>query len=650
MPTGVARILGLSLVLVLLTCSFASAQCVETTSLSPQITATFDRFVPGFTEILESRDSAALGSLAATLSENPSVGSLTALFWMLQHCPSWNGDSVLQFRNVIRSIGRLPAAPVAGALLMNANADQRETAIDVLANNLDLVPAEQKPELERALIPVLSDSSVHIREIAAGILHWLGSPDAEAALARALNSPGATSTFYWQATRRAPPPVASTLTAASFPPATVTAISLIDPDFLNTLAARDDAAMRTLIETIRRVKDPATVPVLVWLLANGDAQSYGERVASFLAEPPFNGRLDVAGLVTQLSAADADHRQLFAQLFLALWRSLTPPLSLADRERVIGALTELVRDSNDTVRRTAIAALGTARAETAVAQLTAALEGANAGRDALGIIDTLGRIGSRDALPALEAVARTTGRPQRVREAAAKAFVDIAKPPDREAELRRLLWEAPDTDLEKDVLVRGVRALPRAQRALTSGDEHERRAAAALLGWFPERSSIAPILSALDRSGRSRAISCCSISTQSCSPRVRLFRPHSAWRWRKRISSGSPTSHWSRPTKTAHGKRFGIRRRSPSSPTRSMRHSSSICRQASAAVDPRRYGPCRREPFEQTRRRRFAMRCRRVDSASRFTRSRAPTVSRASQRPCICPEGQSRCGCRSIAT
>ncbi len=84
-----------------------------------------------------------------------------------------------------------------------------------------------------------------------------------------------------------------------------------------------------------------------------------------------------------------------------------------------------------------------------------------------------------------------------VREKAANAFITIAKPADPATEARRLLWEQPNTSIERDVLARGRDALPVAWKALASTSEVDRRAAAALLGWFTDSASIQPILSAL---------------------------------------------------------------------------------------------------------------------------------------------------------
>jgi hypothetical protein len=71
-------------------------------------------------------------------------------------------------------------------------------------------------------------------------------------------------------------------------------------------------------------------------------------------------------------------------------------------------------------------------------------------------------------------------------------------PADPAAERRRLLWEQPDTAFEVRVRTEGKTALPLAWQALTAGSNADRRAAAALLGWYRDARSIRPILGALD--------------------------------------------------------------------------------------------------------------------------------------------------------
>jgi hypothetical protein len=164
---------------------------------------------------------------------------------------------------------------------------------------------------------------------------------------------------------------------------------------------------------------------------------------------------------------------------------------------MIAALIGRLRDPDIDVRTRAAEGLGNARAASAVPALTAALDGPDVLRYyASTVIRALVSIGSREALPALEQWARSAGA-QRVRNDAAFAFIDIARPVDSHSETRRLLWEQPDTAFERAVLARGRTALPLVWRALATGSSAERRAAAALLGSFADRRSIRPIVAAL---------------------------------------------------------------------------------------------------------------------------------------------------------
>jgi HEAT repeat protein len=456
---------------------------------------------PGFTEILESRDSAALARLARTLSANPSAESLSVLLWMLQYCPSWSSDeapAVLQIANVVRAVGRLPLAPLSGALL-NPDADQRTAAAFILGSNVGLIPSDEREALPTTLIAALSDPNIQVRELVAGPLRALGSAEGDAALARALTDPNVTNGFFWQATGRTRP-LTGEPNASSFPPATLAAIGSIAPDFLNTLRTRENTAVRQLLAAIERSKDPDTTPVLVWLLANGDTRAYGGLILNRLAEPLRVGRLPLGELATLLAATDPDHRLAIAELFERILRSRGTQPTSADRERMIAGLIDRMSDPNIDVRRKAAEALGTARARNAVRALTSSLDGRDVTRYYEStVIQALASIGSPDALPTLERWARSAST-QQVRENAARAYIALAKPSDPAGETRRLLWEQPDTALEQAVLARGQAALPLAWQTLATGSSGERRAAAALLGWFPDRSSIRPLLAALAQS------------------------------------------------------------------------------------------------------------------------------------------------------
>jgi hypothetical protein len=105
----------------------------------------------------------------------------------------------------------------------------------------------------------------------------------------------------------------------------------------------------------------------------------------------------------------------------------------------------------------------------------------------------------RRALPVLERWARSAANPQLRREAAL-SYINIAQSQAPAREARRLLWEPATTPLEQRVLADGRQALPIVWKALSEKSADDRRAAAALLGSFPDRNSIKPILAALDGS------------------------------------------------------------------------------------------------------------------------------------------------------
>ena len=497
------RSLACALALAFFVANGVFAQPLPRVPLDPRVVASIDRLYPGFTEVLESNDTAALAGLARTLSANPSAESLSVLLWMLQYCPSWSSDeapTALQIGRVARAVGRLPLAPLSGALL-NPDADQRTAAAVILGNGVGLIPPGDREALQKTLVSALSDSSLHVREFVAGPLRALGSAEGQAALGRSLDDPNVTGTFFWQASGRKRPLTGSAPNASTFPPATVAAVSAIAPSFLNTLSARDDPAVRELIAAIERSRDPDATPVLVWLLVNGDTRAYGGLILNRLAEPQHAGRLPFGELAGLLAASDPDHRLAIADLFARILPSRGAQPLPADRERILTALIERLRDPSIDVRTRAAQSLGNARATHAVRALTSALDGRDVTRDyASTVIRALASIGSADALLTLEQWARSAPRPQQIREDAARAYIALAKPSDPASEMRRLLWEQPDTAIERAVLARGRTALPLAWQALATGSSSERRAAAALLGWFPDANSIPPILAALSRS------------------------------------------------------------------------------------------------------------------------------------------------------
>ncbi len=413
------------------------------------------------------------------------------------YCPSasMNGPADEETGDLAGDIERLSPVQLAQTL-MNQDTDRRLAAAGALRRRIDRISSDEREFIQQRLIAALTDPNIHVRESVAAMLHAMHSPDAEAALARSLDDPEITDEYYFQATGRKRPLPTGELTESTFPPATVTALRSIAPDFLTILANRENAAVRQLMVNIDRSDDPEATPVLVWLLANGDMRSYGGLVIKYLtASHPV--RLSIPDLARLLPGLRPDHRLAIVQHFEWRWQSPGQGFSADDRAQVIAALIARVGDPNIDVSAEAVRVLGWAHAVNAAGALVLALDRLDASRDyAAGIIRALEVIGSREALPVLERCARSAPTPS-VRASAASAVIAIAKPADPGTERRRLLWEQPDTELEQQVLREGRSALPLAHRALHLGSEYERRAAAALLGWVPDTRSIIPILIAL---------------------------------------------------------------------------------------------------------------------------------------------------------
>jgi hypothetical protein len=242
--------------------------------------------------------------------------------------------------------------------------------------------------------------------------------------------------------------------------------------------------------------------VLVWLLANADVYAYGGPIVRQFTDGSPVVPLPVAHLVTALATARAaENRRMIVRWFFELFRRPSP-FSPGERDIVVEALIERLADPDREVRRWAADALGGSRARRAARHLIAALEEDpdEPARPPSSVVRALVAIGSRDALPALEQRARRSSISFEAREEAARAYIAIGKLRDPKRELRRLLWEQPSTSAEVEVMARGSAALPFAWKALHSGSPEERRASSALLGWFPDRGSVAPILRALANS------------------------------------------------------------------------------------------------------------------------------------------------------
>lgn len=469
--------------------------------LDSNVVAKVDRLYPGFMEILQTRDSTWTPHLAATLSANPSPETLAVLLWMLRYSPLWSTDSVSaggQIVFVARTVGVLPFAQL-GDTLRNGNAEQRMTAAFILGNGMtSLVPAHEKQSLQNTLIGALSDSSIHVREPVAGALRILGTDEARAALARVVNDREVTDTFYYQAMDRHRRHQTPEFGDTTLPPSTVAHLSRL-PQYQLAVATWDEGGVEELIASIEHDNTRDVTPFLVWFLKYGDVVTY-PWVVDRLAEPPHRDSLPIAELASVVGRSDPENRLAIVRLFTRLITARDVRLAQRDRNRVIAALIQRLRDPNVNVRTEAAQALGAARVTTAAGPLASSLDERDVTQYYASVVfASLVCIGNRQALPVLERWARFAPT-QRSREDAAWAFIALAKPLDPGSETRRLLWDPPDTRLERRVLAEGRSALPLAWQALATGSDRDKRAVAALLGWFPDDGSIPPILAALAKS------------------------------------------------------------------------------------------------------------------------------------------------------
>src|SRR5690349_1624363 len=184
-----------------------SAQRPSTSPLDPNAIASADRLYPGFSEILETCNTALLPRLARILVANPGRESLDVLVAMLTDCPAWadgNGEVAVQLKNVARAAGTLPVERLSKVLL-DGSADQRLAAAIFLNSSFDLLSSNERQRLEKTLISAVADAQLQVREWAAAPLRTLDTPAGNAALARALESPDATDMFYFQASGRSRP-------------------------------------------------------------------------------------------------------------------------------------------------------------------------------------------------------------------------------------------------------------------------------------------------------------------------------------------------------------------------------------------------------------------------------------------------------------
>jgi HEAT repeat protein len=230
-------------------------------------------------------------------------------------------------------------------------------------------------------------------------------------------------------------------------------------------------------------------------------QATGAANVDELLMPGRLAQLGIDELLALLTRPDPDVRGGVAERIAWLLGNSSPKqMAAMDQERIVTAMIERLRDPSMKVRMAALSVLARTRASSAVAPLIQSLTDPNIPEYYLRTaIETLAALGSRDALPVLEGLTRPS-QPWHIRQGAASSYIKIAKPVDAASDVRRLLWEVPDTALEKDVLARGRAALPRVWDALAKGSAPERRIAAALLGSFADVKSVRPIVTALAQS------------------------------------------------------------------------------------------------------------------------------------------------------
>lgn len=424
--------MGAAFAATLFAVAFSFAQSRPASLLDPAVVARVDRLYPGFTEILEVCEPISLERLSRVLLENPGSDALAVLLGLLESCPTWSAPdgqghpAVTRLWSMSRAAGELPVVPVA-RVLRTGNLNQRTTAALVLSGSADFIPQRDRGALEQALITALSDPDMHVRESVVGRLRLIASAAGQAAIARSLNDPNVTRTFWWQATGTTKP---------------------------------------------------------------GEELLRPERVS----------QLSVDELLAILAGPNPDYRAAAAEHIARLMGNSPTQTAATDRERIVTTMVGRLRDPNMSVRLSALSALSRARASAAVTPLLDSLNDQNLPEYYVRIaIETLRGLGSREALPVLEGLTRPS-EPRHIRYLAAETYISIAKPADPGSEARRLVWERPDTALEKEVLTRGRPALPRVWDMLARGSASERRVAAALLGWFPDVRSVRPIVTALSQS------------------------------------------------------------------------------------------------------------------------------------------------------
>jgi hypothetical protein len=258
--------------------------------------------------------------------------------------------------------------------LLNGHADLRLAAAEGLPRYLEGFSQDKRKAPQTRLSAALSDPNIHVREKVALALRRLGSPEEKGALARSLKDPEITDTFFSNATGRRRPFPPGKISASTFSPNTIAAVTAFAPDFLETLATRDEGAIRQLIASIEGSHNADTTPVLAWLLAHGDTRAYGPLLVKHLMVAPGGARLVIGQLLDLLATSRPDNRLAVVQFFARMLHEHGMRAFPSDQERINAALIDRLKDPNIDVSTEAARALGLARATQAVGALVVMLD------------------------------------------------------------------------------------------------------------------------------------------------------------------------------------------------------------------------------------------------------------------------------------
>jgi HEAT repeat protein len=462
------------------------------------VVSAVDRLFPGFLEVLETDDPGLLNDLAVTLAASREAAALPVLAWMVRYSP---GDFTRPIRTLVETAAAIPVDPLLAMLAEGTSAQRLEALGLIRAAAPRLREADQTRVIE-AVVVALRDHSSAVRESAVDTLPELRLPEAVGSLGILFTRRDEVEAGWWRVWYDAPtapqPLSRQRPSPPTFAPEVVKLVSAIQPDFVRVLTTGSEQSQRELITALAPGRSPESVPVLVWILSHGQHATLDAWVAGLLVGLQHRtGRVPLPDLAALLTTGDASRRLAVAEFFNQVFSPGHPRTTAPARSEVVSSLIAGLADANLDVRRRLVTALGRTRSREATLPLIELLKRDDLSpSDVPALLDALAAIGDPRALPAFEQWARP-GPDRQLRERAARHFVDLKKPADAGAEIRRLLWEQPDTALELDVLAGGTRRLPEVWNALANGSKEERRAAAALVAWYPDRRSVPHVLDAL---------------------------------------------------------------------------------------------------------------------------------------------------------